>query len=164
MKKSIIIICSCLLLVSCVTNKTVSKRDLVNVNSSLNKAFSNTASSHPDVTLTNLFEMNGMTNKQVTVSFDKEGDIKISYKDMLEGERFKCFKGKFKKRYYEIYLEKKRIPFPPIYWLTQVNRLRISLDKENNLLVDKYFNHSGMILMMSAGTSSKDQFIFKPIN
>ncbi|MEO5775615.1 MAG: hypothetical protein ABIQ27_01840 [Flavobacterium sp.] len=163
MKNPIILISLCFLLMSCASEKKIKNRDLMKIDSSLDRTFSNKDFTKQNKTLTSLFEMNRLTDKEINLSFDKEGDLKISYKDALGGDRFRCFNGKFKRNFFEVYLEKKRIPFPPIYWITQVNRLRISLDKENNLIIDSYFNHSGMILMMAAGSSNKEQFIFKPI-
>ena len=114
--------------------------------------------------LTNLFGLEKSYDDLVKISVEPSGELKIISKNVLGGNNFIVFKGKSKKHYYEIYLEKKRIPFPPIYSISKINRIRLSISDEGLLVVNMYRNHSGMILLMAAGSSSKNQYRFQISN
>ena len=157
-----------LMVTSCSTYKKVKNKDLVKINESFQNNY-NAISFSKDSTennrKTSLQDLFGISNNSsnLLIKINDNSELEIQFKNVLGGKESRYFKGKFKKKYFEIYLEKKRIPFAPIYNIIQVNRFRVSLDKNNNIIIDHYFNHSGMILMMAGGTIYKEQFQFQSI-
>jgi hypothetical protein len=59
---------------------------------------------------------------------------------------------------------KKRIIIPLFYTIINVDRLRIGFAKNGDLIIDNYWNKSGMIFLMAAGNSYSTQYYFKKIN
>jgi hypothetical protein len=108
-------------------------------------------------------ELFGFKNSDsiIKVVFSKKDAIEIHYKNVLGGNEVAAFNGKFKKHYFEVYLDKKRIFFPPIYYKSNVNRLRIGLTKNQELVINQQYDYSGMFLFFAAGNSDKKQYVFK---
>jgi len=141
-----------IVLTSCSTNN-FKKKNLLPIDSNLNFVISNESQSIGDRDFLSLFGI-AQNAKDVKINFDSSGDFRITYKNpYLKGDQFQAFKGKFKKKFFEIYLEKKRVVAPPIYWVTQINRLRIAIEKDSTLVVERHYDHSGMILFMGAGST-----------
>lgn len=85
------------------------------------------------------------SNKELTLEYRYNGQ-----------EVVKTFKGQFSKRgYYEFYLDKKRIEIPPmlpiLYSKVHVDRYRIGLTIDGDLIVDQLHENSGNIVFLSAG-------------
>lgn len=97
----------------------------------------------------------------VKVVITKNDAIEIQYKNVLGGNEVAAFKGKFKKNYFEVYLDKKRIFFPPIYCKTNINRLRIGFTQNKDLVINRHYDYSGMFLLFAAGNSDNKQYVFK---
>lgn len=97
----------------------------------------------------------------VKIIITKNDEIEIHYKNVLGGNEITAFKGKFKKNYFEVYLDKKRIFFPPIYCKTNINRLRIGLTQNKDLVINRHYDYSGMVLLFAAGNSDNKQYVFK---
>lgn len=163
MKRFVLIIGLSILLVSCATENKVKNRDLVKMDSAITKTFVNMDFLKHEQTLTSLFEMNPEVDNLVSVSFDKEKVLRISYKDGKGIIRYKEFKGKFKKRYFEVYFEKYRKNIPLIISKTQIRRVRIKMTKDSVLVAEKYINRSGSIFLMAAGSSYTNHYQFQPI-
>lgn len=153
-----------LFLMSCGSQNKVRNSDLIQVDTTLCQTFHNNDSQKKYQTLTSLFGMQFQKDNQAEVRFDKDGDLKISYKDDKGILRYQCFKGRIKKKYFEIFFEKYRKDIPLIYGKTQIHRIRVKLTKDSTLIVQRYFNRSGHVFLMAAGSSSKEQYQFKPIN
>lgn len=155
------------MVVSCSSSKGFMKKDLTSINSSFKADYCAVNSSiertKNTVQLLRLFRLSDSSVSSVSLSFDKENDFKISYKNFLGGNSYKTFKGKFKKNYYEIFLEKKRINIPLIYGKTAIDRIRIRVLKDSTLIVENYYNHSGNIFLMAAGSSNKTYAKFNKI-
>lgn len=115
------------------------------------------------ISLASIFGLENPADGKVSIGFDHQGNLKLSCKNNLGGEYFVAYKGKSKKNSYEIFLRKKRIPFYPFYAVTDVSRVRLRLKRDSTLVVDHYWNRSGMILIMAAGHSSKMQYQFNKI-
>ena len=97
----------------------------------------------------------------VKVVITNNDAIEIQYKNVLGGNELAAFKGKFKKNYFEVYLDKKRIFFPPIYCKTNINRLRIGFTHNKDLVINRHYDYSGMFLLFAAGNSDNKQYVFK---
>lgn len=142
----------CVLFFSC-ASKDFRKKDLLEMDQKLNLVIDNQSAKIDGKDFLELFGINH-TATDVKVSFDNSGDLRIIYNDSnFQNPQQKVFKGKFKKKYFEIYFEKKRVVFPPIYWVINVHRLRLAVGKDSTLIAEKHYNHSGMILMLGAGSS-----------
>jgi hypothetical protein len=95
------------------------------------------------------------SNKELTLEFKYNGQ-----------EFLKTFKGQFSKRgYYEFYLDKKKIEIPPIfpilYSKVNIDRYRIGLTTEGDLIVDQLHENMGNILIISAGYQYRLQTFHK---
>ena len=119
--------------------------------------------SSANTSLASIFGLGNPADGKVSVKFDHQGDLKLSCKNNLGGEYFVAYKGKSKKNCYEIYFRKRHIPFYPVYAMTDVSRVRLRITGDSTLVVNHYWNRSGMILIMAAGHSSKKQYQFKKV-
>lgn len=156
MKTAIGLLVMTLLLSSCATRNVFREKEAVN--KELDFTLDNTSSN------TDFLLLFGITEKAKTVRvrFDASGDCRIEYKSNYLGrDGFRAFSGKFKKNYYEIYLAKKRVFFPPVYCKTDVNRIRLTVRNDSTLVVDQYWNRSGMALLFAAGGSNRTQYTYK---
>ena len=167
MKKLILILTTSFVLWSCSTSKNFKNNDLNSLNSSFKADYraddAPNDSTKSTVKLLRLFRLSDSSVSSVSISFDKDNDFKIRYKNFLGGNSYKTFKGKFKKNYYEIYLEKNRKCIPLIYSKTAIDRIRIRITKDSTLLVENYYNHSGSFFLMAAGSSNKTYAKFNKI-
>lgn len=112
-----------------------------------------------------LFSLKNKKSDSVSISFTSNDELKLSYDDIL-GKTTEYYKGKFsKKGYYEIFLRKKNIQIPPILHIffskTDIYRLRISLTKDKELIIDSYSNRGGNVFLFAAGNSGRHQHYFK---
>lgn len=151
-------------LFSCKSYKEIKDKDLV-VSSSKSlgefHAMSNLKTKTDyQISVQELFGLKN-TDSIIKVVFSKKDAIEIQYKNVLGGNEVAAFKGKFKKHYFEVFLDKKRVFFPPIYCKTRINRLRIGLTKNQELVINQHYDYSGMFLFFAAGNSDKKQYVFK---
>lgn len=157
--------CLSFFFLSCTSYKTVKDSDLQVLNKKLEGKFLS-----EDVVLdstnfpTHFQGLFGIANSDsvIALNVNAKSELEIRYKNRLGGNEVRAFKGKFKKKCFKVFLEKKRVTLPPIYWVTNVNRLKLGLDKKGRLIVDRHYEHSGMILLMAAGSSSEHQYSFNP--
>lgn len=154
-----------MLFVSCSSFETVKNRDLENLSGKLSGEFNVIAANsdpvNPTVKLQELFKVqNG--DSAISLKVNEKNELEIHFRKQNGVTGIAYFKGKFQKKYFKVFLEKKRIPFVPIYSITQVNKLKIGLDKKERLIINNTINHSGMILVMAAGHSSDRQYVFNP--
>ena len=153
-----------LFLISCSTYKTVRNKELQVLNNQLEGKFQSTPilikSNHFKTNMENLFEITN-SDSLLRLKVNSNNELEIRYKNQLGGKEVQTFKGKFKRKYFKIFLEKDRITFPPFYWVTKVNRLKIGLDKKGQLVINQHFDHSAMIMLFAAGSSSNNQYVFK---
>lgn len=160
-KLAIIIVFS---LLSCKSYKEIKDRDLVvfspNSLSEFHSLSNKKKKTDYQISVQELF---GFKNSDsiIKVVFSKKDAIEIHYKNVLGGNEVVAFNGKFKKHYFEVYLDKKRIFFPPLYCKTRINRLRIGLTLNKQLVINQHYDYSGMFLFFAAGNSDKKQYVFK---
>ena len=87
----------------------------------------------------------------------------------IDAFKEKTFHGAFsKKGYLEIFLRnnKKEIPplLPIIYGKYNINRIRIALTLENDLIIDNSWNEGGNIFILGVGDKGRRQQFFKRMN
>lgn len=91
-----------------------------------------------------------MIKKSVTITFQTDSIV-----------HEKSYKGNLKKNYFEVYLKRKIVPIPFIYFGWNWERARIGLDKEKNLLIQYWQNNFGWILFGTAGGSEDKEYTFR---
>lgn len=117
--------------------------------------------------LLNQSNVNTSKIKKVSFKFNENYGLMIYYESFF-GTEIEYFKGKFKKNgYYEIYFSKKRVEIPPLFPLfyskVNINRIRIGLNKNGDLIIDNYQNRSANIFLLAGGNTLRSQSFFKKI-
>lgn len=162
MKKITLIIVFALF--SCKSYKEIKDKELVALTSKKLGQFQSISNQKEKtdyrVSIQELFEIKNL-DSVVKVVINKNEEIEIHYKNVLGGNEITAFKGKFKKNFFEVYLDKKRIFFPPIYCKSNINRLRIGMSEQNDLVINQHYDRSGMFMLFAAGSSDSKQYIFK---
>lgn len=162
MKKIGIMLLFCLF--SCKSYQVIKDKDLVMISAKPLGKFQSLSNQKKktdyQISIQELFEIRN-SDEVVKLTISKNEEIEIHYKNVLGGNEMAAFKGKFKKNYFEVYLRKKRILFPPIYCKTNINRLRIGLSKNQELVINRHYDYSGMVLLFAAGNSDHKQYVFK---
>lgn len=115
-------------------------------------------------TLTGIFGVLESSVEKVTVYFDSSDQIRIDYEDKFGRRSNYGYAGKFRKRSYDYYKSNSHKGIPPFYWITDVERLRFKLEADSTLVVQYYYNRSGMILLMAGGGSDKREYRFKRVS
>lgn len=167
----IIIVLATFFLYSCGTGVGVRKSKVKYFDGQLSDTFDNNAFKvhghrYGSPTLLHLFEIYDVKADSVSIVFDQSGELELTYKDN-SGKFTKCrLKGILtKKGYYEVFLrnDKKEIPpgFPIIYGRHNINRIRLALTLEGDLIVDNEWNESGNILLLGVGDSGRRQSFFR---
>jgi len=85
----------------------------------------------------------------VILNFNGKDSLNILYRDSNFWYEV-SYKGKFKKNFFEISLQNKRLPFFPLFVRYDVDRIRIGVNSEKKLLVYNYNEHWGMFLLFGA--------------
>lgn len=151
-------------LFSCQSYKQIKDKELVALSSKSLGEFKSLSNQKKrtdyQVSIQELFRINNL-DSVVKMVINKNDEIEIHYKNVLGGNELAVFKGKYKKNYFEVYLDKKRIFFPPIYCKSNINRLRIGLTQNKELVINQHYDYSGMFLLFAAGHSDNNQYVFK---
>jgi hypothetical protein len=164
--------------ISCGSGMTgVKSSDFKNIDSNFSGTFKNlsykNARKHSsgyifdDLGILNLFEIKNKNLDSINLSFVNDHSLLIKYSDST-GTRTKKFSGKFTKRgFFEIYFRKQNVQIPPlfpiIYSKTNVDRIRISLSSNNDLLIDDYSARGGNIFILAGGGNSSAIYYFERI-
>ena len=112
------------------------------------------------VSIQGLFNIKNL-DSVVKININKNDELEIHYKNVLGGNEVEVFKGKFKKHYFEVFFDRKRIILSPIYCKSNINRLRIGLAQNKDLVINQHYDYSGMFLLFAAGNSDNKQYVFK---
>lgn len=170
MTKTVTLILAIFFLCSCGTVLSIRKSKVNYFNAQLSGTFDNIAFKvngrrYGSPTLLDLFEIYNIRTDSVSVKFNGSEELELSYKDNEEKFKKESFKGTFtKKGYYEVFLrnDKKEIPplFPIIYGKYNVNRIRIALTIQGDLIIDNKWNKSGNILFLGVGDKGRRQSFF----
>ncbi len=173
MKKTSLIVVSLLVFCACRTSLGVRNSEV----KYFDKTFSATASNfafkvngkrYGSPTLLGLFEIRNDNAESVTLNFNDSGKLILTYKS-ADSIKTKAFNGRFTKEgFYEIYFrnESKEVPphFPIFYSKHNINRIRIALTIENDLIIDNWWNEGGNIFILGVGDKGRRQQFFKQIN
>lgn len=157
-------------LCSCGTGLSVRKSQIKYFDSQFsgifdNHAFKANGRRYGSPALLELFEIQQVKTDSVSVVFDRQGELKLSYQDNGGKVKIETFKGVFaSKGYYEVFLrnDRKEIPpvFPFIYSQCNMNRVRLALSAQGDLIVDNEWNESGNILFLGVGDKGRRQSYF----
>ncbi|AYB35178.1 hypothetical protein D4L85_33365 [Chryseolinea soli] len=130
-----------------------------------NTAFKANGRRYGSPALLELFEIREAKADSVSVVFDRQGKLELAYQDSDGKVKTEIFEGVFvRSGYYEVFLrnERKEIPpaFPFIYSRCNINRLRLALSAQGDLIVDNEWNESGNILFLGVGDKGRRQSYF----
>ena len=142
----------CFIIFSCASSD-FRKKDMLEINQKMNVEIQNQPTNIDGVDFLELF---GISHKatDVKISFDDSGDLRIVYNNPdFKKPQQQIFKGKLKKKYFEVYFEKEKVFFPPVYCKTKIDRLRIAIAKDSTLFTQRFYESSGMFLLMAGDTS-----------
>ena len=121
---------------------------------------------YKDSTFLNIFNIKATKNDSIFINFNKEKVLHVSY--LNSGQESKeTFKGHFEEKgYYEFYFSKRKLDIPPfIPFLRskhEINRIRLALNLEGELVVDVLWDYTTSILLfLGAGDSRRQQSFFK---
>lgn len=92
----------------------------------------------------------------ININFVTKDSLLLSYIDTT-GHKILAIRGEKKKNYFELFFDNERIYLPPILVKNSIDRLRIGKDENGRLLVYKWDEHYGMIILF-AGGSTNDEY------
>lgn len=172
MLKYITGILSVFILSSCGTGLRIGRKDYAPINNRFNATICNNpfktkGRTYSELTLLDMFDLFRLHSDSISLHFDEKEKLVLIFNDSLL-KRTEIFEGRFKKKgYYEIYLRYKKKEIPPfvpiIYGYRDIDRIRIGLTKENNLVVDNKWARDGNIFILAGGGSGRFRCFFKPI-
>lgn len=85
------------------------------------------------------------------LSFNGTDILRLTYRD--NGIWYTIgYKGKFKKNHFEISIQNTQLPFFPLFSRYDVDRIKIGIDANNNVLVYNFSKHYGTFLLFGAHT------------
>jgi len=146
---------------SCISSK-LSVDNFVPISESvaLNGTYSNKNSE-----LTRLFGLYDVKTDFVKIDYDLncKDTLKLSYYTD-NGLQHSYFKVKKKKNYLEKYFHKKYIPFFPVLFAYDFERIRIGLNADSDLLIHYYQNVCGVVLGLGAGHKDDKAHTFSKID
>lgn len=95
----------------------------------------------------------------IEYSLDNIDTLNILYHSE-NGLEHKKLKGKFKDNFFEIYFRNRRIYIPFIYTIHNVDRVRLGAEKNGNLLLYKWYENYGWIIIAGGSTSDEEAYTF----
>jgi hypothetical protein len=164
-------------LISCASGLKVPISDVLKLDKHFSGTFSNTAYKIKRKTIPKeIEEYYSKTNNllplfyiqdysdSITLEINAEKTLLISFREGLTRTTIP-FKGKLKKRYYEIFFSKKRLVIPIFYSSINIARVRIGLTNDSTLIIDSYSRQDGHILLLPYPMESivRGQYFFKKI-
>lgn len=170
---AIFIISLSLLLTSCGALWSGGKRELdisafskVSDIAMLNGTYQNKADNKPQENtfrgykgrLSNIFHLPSDSVKSIDLEFDKENVIMIFEIDSFLHK--KTYRGKLKNNCFEITIKKKIIPIPFIYFIRQIEKVRIGRNEEGDLLIHYWEDNLGWVIM-AAGHTYEFEYVFR---
>lgn len=104
------------------------------------------------------FDLTLKSTDSITISY-------WTYNDTVAQKKEKTFKGKWKEKYFEIYLRRRMRFIPIIYSSADIDRIRIGKDKDGRLVVMHFQDNGGHFLFLAAGYAFEDPVLFhQPVN
>lgn len=92
-----------------------------------------------------------------------ENKMYLHFSDVQKKEFVLQFYGKLHKQKFVFYTNYKTINFPVLLLSKQMERFKIQLSENNELLIEKYNVNEGMFLVFGAGNSYENLYRFKII-
>lgn len=167
-KVLIVIVLIYFILYSCKTNVEVIKSNRFYQFSGIfdNNAFKVKGRRYGSPTLLELFEIYHIKTDSVTIKCDSVGNLKLIFVDNKKNITEKTVKGSYsKKGYLEIFLRYESKGFPPfipiIYGKYNINKIRLSLTTNGDLVVNNKWIEGGHIFIFGIGDSGKRRSYFK---
>ena len=111
--------------------------------------------------LSNIFHLPSDSISSIDLKFDKKNITIIFEIDSILHK--KTYKGKLKDNYFEITLKKKIIPIPFIYFIRQIEKIRIGRDDKDNLLIHYWEDYLGWVPIMAAGDTYEFEYVFRKV-
>lgn len=90
-----------------------------------------------------------------------ENKMYLCFSDVQKKEFVLQFYGKLHKKKFVFYTNYKTINFPVLLLIKQMERYKIQLSENNELLIEKYNVNEGMMLCFGAGNSYENLYRFK---
>lgn len=151
------------LLFSCSAQDSFQGKDLVEMDKKISGSYQNSSSEGSiNGKLWQFFnlkqndsvvEINSVKNKLFVGFIDGSGDKHVI-----------TFEGKFRKKFFQFDLDYKTLLVPPLLMSIERRQVRLSIDKDSNLVVNCYQDNSGMILIIGAGNSGNAKYTFTKNN
>ena len=171
MKKTFIIVLIYFVLCSCKTNIKVIKSNKEHF-CQFYGTFDNNAfkvvrgNRYGSPSLLELFEIYHIKTDSVTIECDSMGELKLIFVDKEKNITEKTIKGSYSnKGYLEIFLRYESKKFPPfipiIYGKYNINKIRLSLTENGDLIVDNKWIEGGHIFIFGVGDSGNRKSYFK---
>lgn len=146
------------LLTSCSSVHSIKRKELINIHKNISGSFMNSNNSGNKTKLSFFFDLKDRDS--ITEISTKKNLLIVAFIDELGGKHYKTFEGKFRRKYFQFHLIYETSLYPPILLLFQENRVRLSIDKDSNLVINNYHDNSGMVLIMGAGNSWNSEYTF----
>lgn len=109
-------------------------------------------------------EKNLETVNWVEMKFQEPDKVELTYPVMELGEittKKQTFTGKRRRNYLKVTHWNEDIFIPLIYGNTQKNYIKIGKTKENQLLIQHYYENTGNILILAGGVAYTSDFVFE---
>lgn len=154
------------LMVSCATKNFVQSEDW----SELNGEYYAYSESKKNEVGTNIISFFKDERNHLPISFTFEAKKDSAYIYYTRQDSLKTtterilIEGKRKKRFIKQTRSWRVIPFFPILTSFDIHILRFGKDKSGNLLVSVYYDNSGMVFFIGAGTSGSSYYTYKKLN
>jgi len=94
----------------------------------------------------------------IILDFNGKDTLNIIYRDNSFWYKT-SYHGKLKEKYFEIYLQKKRYPFFPIFSRFDIDRIRLGINNSGKVIIHNYSEHWGTLLLFGAH-SGGDEYAF----
>lgn len=152
-----------MIMFSCASEDNFKRKGLINVNRKISGTYQNTTISKYDtkVKLSNFFEL--FESDSVVEIKTQKNMLIVGYIDS-KGRHYKTFQGKFRNKFFQFYLNYDTLLFPPLIATIQERRVRLSLNENSDLVINEYYDNSGMILFFGAGHSGNSKYTFTKNN
>ena len=166
MRNTTLIIFSALL-ASCGTRLEIHKSELQSINANFTGTYNNLPYKSEGKNQSFLLLLNQAENTQIlSLTFTNDKHLSVKYED-TNGPHEQVLKGKFKaNKFYEIDLKKKKIEIPPLipilYSKYDIDRVRIAVLKNGDLVIDKFWKRGGNIFILGGGGNGRNQNYFRP--
>ncbi len=99
-------------------------------------------------------------SKPVSLKLEKD-KMYLRFTDVYKKEFVLQFHGKLHRKKFVFYTNYETINFPFLLMKKQMERFKVCLSENNDLLIEKYKVSEGMFLLFGAGTSSENMYKFK---